>query len=69
MRAFQMIPVVFVIGLSGCTSQGLYYTGQAWRRSLCNESIGDERARCESEASKTFSEYQKVLAVSAPETN
>ncbi|TRL30432.1 hypothetical protein FM996_16840 [Methylosinus sporium] len=53
----SLIVAALTISLSGCTSQGLYNTGQAWRRSLCNESIGDERARCQSAASKPYNEY------------
>jgi hypothetical protein len=53
----SLIAAALTVGLSGCTSQGLYNTGQAWRRSLCTESIGDERARCQAAASKPYDEH------------
>ncbi|WP_148293980.1 hypothetical protein [Azospirillum sp. B4] len=47
------------LAMGGCSPQQLYYTGQAWRQSVCREAIGDERRRCETENQKTYNEYQR----------
>jgi hypothetical protein len=59
MHIRQTITLLLATALSGCSSQGLYYTGQAWRRSLCDEMRGDDRVRCLSEASKSYGEYHR----------
>jgi hypothetical protein len=62
MHRLPVIALLLAIGLSACSSQSVYYSGQAWRRSLCDKVLGQDRARCLSEASKTYGEYQQESA-------
>lgn len=59
MHRLHVIALLLAIGLSACSSQSAYYTGQAWRRSLCDNVLGQDRARCLSESFKTYGEYQQ----------
>lgn len=59
MYRLPVIVLLLAVGLSACSAQSAYYTGQAWRRSLCDQKVGEDRARCLSEASKTYGEYQQ----------
>lgn len=53
------ISILLEIVISGCSSQQLYHTGQAWRSSLCDKAMGDDRARCRADASKSYADYRR----------
>lgn len=62
-RVTQMpLLLLLAVGLSACSAQSAYYTGQAWRRSLCDQTTGEERMHCLSGAFKTYGEYQRENA-------
>lgn len=65
-RFIAVKSLILLIGvcltLGGCSSRQLYYGGQAWRQSLCRESMGDDRTRCQSENRKSYDEHQREKA-------
>jgi hypothetical protein len=48
--------------LSGCSSQQMYATGQAWQRSLCNQQSFDARTRCHDDANRSYDSYRRETA-------
>ncbi|MDP1549520.1 MAG: hypothetical protein Q8L97_05090 [Nitrosomonas sp.] len=45
---------------TGCTTQQLYNTGQAWQRNECGRIMDQqERSRCLSSTSTSYEAYQK----------
>lgn len=61
-------PVItcFVIGatsmLTGCSSQQVYYTGQAWQRNECYQVVNrSEQTRCLSENETRFEDYEQQI--------
>ena len=62
MLRVSIIILMLAIAASGCSPQQLFYTGQAWQKSLCGKSRGDDRARCEAEASKSYADFKREAA-------
>lgn len=50
-RVWLVLTAICLV-VQGCSSQQLYHTGQAWRRSLCAKYTGDDRMRCEAEVDR-----------------
>lgn len=49
---------------SGCSTQQLYGTGQAWQRNECQRSVDqDERERCLKNANTSYESYQKQMSI------
>ena len=46
--------------LPGCSSEQVYNSGQAWRRSTCEQMADrEQRARCQQEADRSYDSYKK----------
>ncbi|MFZ1852405.1 MAG: hypothetical protein WAU15_09360 [Nitrosomonas sp.] len=51
--------VLLIVG-TGCTTQQLYNTGQAWQRNECNKFIDQqERSRCLSSTNTSYETYKQ----------
>ena len=59
MRKRLPLALLLLAGLSGCSAQQLYDTGQAWRRSLCDKAIGDHRSQCLAEARQSYADHRQ----------
>ena len=66
LKEFNLRPSLFLIALgitpylSGCSSQQIYNTGQAWQRNECSK-IADaqERNRCMASTNTSYEDYKR----------
>lgn len=63
-RYLEVVLILVFLGLcSGCSSQQLYATGQAYQRNQCLHLPDQgERERCLSKASSTYEDYKRETA-------
>jgi hypothetical protein len=55
-----LIAFASIVGLSGCSSQQLYATGQEWKKNQCNKIIDmQERNRCMSSTDTSYEDYKR----------
>lgn len=62
MRTLPLLAVSALIAttLPGCSSEQVYNTGQAWRRSTCDQMADrEQRARCQQEADRSYDSFKK----------
>lgn len=58
--ALVLIALFATPWLSGCSSQQLYHSGQAWQQNACNKIIDmQERNRCMANAGTSHDEYKR----------
>jgi hypothetical protein len=59
-HSVQLIPVLFALNLTACSSQQLYGAGQEWQKNECNKIIDtQERTRCMSSAKTAYEDYKR----------
>jgi hypothetical protein len=57
---FTYVAIVVLSFSSGCSSQQIYNTGQAWQQNQCNRIVdGSERERCLSKVNMPYEEYKR----------
>ena len=65
MRTFRTVHLLaasalLATTLPGCSSEQVYNSGQAWRRSTCEQMADrEQRARCQQEADRSYDSYKK----------
>lgn len=63
MRAFFIaVPTLVLLAavLPGCSSEQVYNTSQAWRRSTCDQMADrEQRTRCLQEADRSYDGFKK----------
>ncbi len=58
--SIAMLSAILTITHSGCSTQQIYTTGQAWQRNQCHRLIDlQERERCLANANTTYETYKK----------
>ncbi len=58
--SIAMLSAILTITQSGCSTQQLYSTGQAWQRNQCHTLLDQqERERCIANASASYETYRK----------
>lgn len=65
-KEFNLRPIYVLLSLfvtsclSGCSSQQIYNSGQAWQRNECNKIIdGQERSRCLANSNTSYEDYKR----------
>lgn len=59
-RILAIVAAITMVTATGCTTQQLYNTGQAWQRNECNKIMDQqERTRCLSSTSTSYETYKK----------
>lgn len=55
-----IVAAIAMVTATGCTTQQLYNTGQAWQRNECSKIMDQqERVRCLSSTSASYEAYKK----------
>lgn len=54
------VAILVSLALSGCTSEQVYYTGQAWQRNECNKIFDrNEYERCMNATNTPYEDYRR----------
>ncbi|OQW83647.1 MAG: hypothetical protein BVN30_05160 [Proteobacteria bacterium ST_bin16] len=59
-RILAIVAAIAILTATGCTTQQLHNTGQAWQRNQCTQLVDQqERERCLANAGASYDTYKK----------